>query len=337
MRKGRALLTRGLLVGIAALLAVAVGIVVVRPDRVAALFRTVWYGPPGIGEYLGLHIDLQATAREAGYYVLYLIYQFPSVSLLFGVIGAVVLVRNQPAVGVLLLLTVVLNGSTFVRHTVWPSVGNEKYVFYIADYVVFSVLCAVGADEVMRQIATRWASHRTAWMSGSLVLAAVAIVPPVLYAIVPSAARAAGLDLVHARTLPYRDNDRFFLNPNKRGEDGARRFGEETLRLLKPGAVIFADYTPYTVLRYLQVIEKRRPDVKIAAPRAVSETVPVQWTFDGEHRRPTYVAALTPGYYDFSGFWSWDWPSACSCSSADHVAHDGHDGGWPACLASTVS
>ena len=49
---------------------------------------------------------------------------------------------------------------------------------------------------------------------------------------------------------------RFFLNPNKRGEDGAKRFGEEALRSAKPMGVIFADYTPYEVLLYLKEVDR---------------------------------------------------------------------------------
>jgi hypothetical protein len=123
----------------------------------------------------------------------------------------------------------------------------------------------------------------------------------VLYAIVPQAVQASGIDLLHARSLPYRDNERFFLNPNKHGDDGARRFGEEVLRAVPPSAVVFADYTPYTILRYLQIVEKRRRDVLLVAPAVVSATVPVRWMFENGRRRPTYVAALTPGYYDLSG------------------------------------
>jgi hypothetical protein len=112
----------------------------------------------------------------------------------------------------------------------------------------------------------------------------------------PALARVTGVDLVRARSLPYRDNNTFFLNPNKRGEDGARRFGEEALRAAKPGAVIFADPTPYTVLRYFQVVEKLRPDVLVLTTR---QPVRVRWLYENGPR-PTYVAALTPGYYDLS-------------------------------------
>ena len=222
-----------------------------------------------------------------------------------------------------------LNAALFVHYTAWPSgvVGGAKYVFYISDYVIFSILCAVGADHLFergrgatfafaeasafanasadrRSIGGGWSGlssssrrrQRLEWAT----LAAVALVPPLLYAVVPVVVKTIRVDLVRARTLPYRDNDRFFLNPDKRGEDGARRFAEHALQLVPPRAVIFADSTPYTVLRYVQRIDGVRPDVLLLSA-SVGQPVPVRWVFEDGRRRPTFIASLTPGYYDFSG------------------------------------
>src|SRR5262249_54108081 len=132
------------------------------------------------------------------------------------------------------------------------------------------------------------------------ILATVALVPPLFYAIVPSVVKRAQINLVHARTLPYRDNDHFFLNPNKFREDGAKRFGEEALTVAKPDAVIFADHSPSAVLRYVQRVEGIRSDVKLDVPVPIGGVVPVRWMFENGQRRPIYVASLSPGYYDFS-------------------------------------
>jgi hypothetical protein len=305
---GRQLLMRRLLPGLVVLvlLAVTLAIALASPGSVAAMARGFWNGPAGLSGYLGLDFEPGPAAREAGYYLLYLIYQFPSISLLLGVVGVVVLVRDEPAVAILLLGTMAANGFTFIRHTVWPSVGSAKFVFYITDYVVFAIMCAVGANHVMRNFAARFSSRPLAWASSIMVLAAVALVPPAVYAISPRVATAAEVDLVHARTLPYRDSDRFFLNPNKHGEDGARRFGEDVFRLIKPDAVIFADYTPWTVFQYLQVVERLRPDVTLETSRGMNGTVYVRWTFDRARRRPIYVASLSPGYYDLSALGEYD-------------------------------
>jgi len=280
------------------ILAAAATVAIAPPAAVAARLRSVWFGPPGIGEYLGGDFNLQGIAREGVYYVLYLLYQFPSPALVLSLLGIWAL-RQRPPVAALLLCTVAVNALTFVRHTVWPSAGNPKYVFYITDYVVFAICAGVGASDVVPRIAGLHRSRQRLVVLAAL--AVVALVPPVVYAVAPTVARRTGIDVVHAPTLPYRDNDRFFLNPNKRDERGARRFGEEAFAAMQPGAVIFADYTPFAVLRYLQLVERRREDVRIERPRAVGGKAEVTWILDGGRTRPTYVATLTPGNYDFSG------------------------------------
>jgi len=182
---------------------------------------------------------------------------------------------------------------------VWPSVGNEKYVFYIADYAVFAILCAIGADRVLKRFALQPPRPPNRF-APPIILATVALVPPIFYAIAPSVVKSAKIDLVHARMLPYRDNDRFFLNPNKHGEDGAKRFGEDALKAVKPNSVIFADHSPSAVLRYVQLAERIRPDVKLDVPVPIGGVVPVRWMFENGRRRPIYVASLSPGYYDLS-------------------------------------
>jgi hypothetical protein len=297
--KGRAMFTRTFLIltGLAA--AALLVAIIIPPPAVAAAFWRVWNGPPGVAEYFGLNVAPAATVKEAAYYVLFLAYQFPSVSLLLGLLGARGLLQNDRRAALLLLSTIAVNATLFVRHTVWPSAQGTKYVFYIADYVVFSILCAVGTQELLRWIAQRRVITSQRVVVGTL-LALVAVVPPVIYAAMPAVMSMAGVNLISIRPLPYRDGSRFFFNPNKRGEDGARRFGRQAFDIVRPNAVIFADFTPAAVLQYMQVAEQQRPDVLIAFRRdGVAE---VQWLVEDGQRRPTYLAsAPLPGYYDMRG------------------------------------
>ncbi len=297
--KGRALITRRSLVGLGVMAALVLAVAAARPPALMTRVHHFWYGPPGIEDYLRFDFDAKAVAQEVKFYVLYFVYQFPSVALGLGLVGIWVVCRDRPAIAVLLLTTIAVNAFTFVRHIVWPSAGNAKYVFYIADYVVFSLLCAIGANTLLQRIGARRTAS-TRWAFG--VVASVAFIPPMVYAVAPWAVRKARVELLHARSLPHRDNERFFLNPNKRGETGPRRFGEDVLGEVKADAVIFTDYTPYTVLRYLMVVEGRRPDVLLIGPRATGATVKAHWVRDGHgRRRPTYLAAYTPGYHDLRG------------------------------------
>lgn len=293
-------LTRGALLAAATATIAVVGVVWLVPP-VSAVAHGIWAGPPGIAEYFRLTLPVVPMVRELAYYLMYLAYQFPSVTLPLGLLGVRALLRDRPRHAALLLVAVLVNAGVFIHHTAWVSAATAKFVFYISDYAVFAVFCAVGAEELMRLLRTA-VSPAGAYGAGLAVLAVGLLVPPALYAALPSVTSAYGIDLVQAKTLPYRDNQSYFLNPNKRGYRGARRFAEEALHAVPPSAVIFADYTPATVLRYVQLIDRVRPDVTIRIADGVGgDRVRVTWVESGGSRRPIFVATMTADYYDFTG------------------------------------
>jgi hypothetical protein len=294
----RLFLRRRFLLCLVGLAATVVVVVIAAPPMVAA-FRRLWIGPPSISEYFRFTIDPGPTAREVGRYLLYLTYQFPSIALPLGFVGIWMLLRDHRGVAALLLTTVAVNAGIFIHRTDWQSA--TKFVFYIADYVVFAILCAVGTDEVLRRLANRSGPNRSSLAWGTAILAAVIVLPLGVYEIVPAAAKKFGIDLVHASPLPYRDEQRYFLRPNKRGEHGARQYATEALQTVGPGAAIFADFTPGAVLRYLQVVDNVRPDVLLLSGLPGADRVPVHWVFDGDRRRSTFLAADRPDYYDLRG------------------------------------
>ena len=63
--------------------------------------------------------------------------------------------------------------------------------------------------------------------------------------------------------------------------------------------IIFADYTLFGALRYVQVVEGFRPDIRLL-PRRFFVPARVEWVFENGHRLPIYVAGTDRGYYDFS-------------------------------------
>ena len=293
-------LTRRALVTVAAGVLVLSGAVAFVPPLSADAYR-VWVGPPGIAEYFRLTLPVRPMLRELGYYLLYLGYQFPSVTLPLGLIGIAAVLRDRPRQAFLLLGAALVNAGVFIHHTAWGSGATAKFVFYISDYAVFALCCAVGADELLR-VARSSLSPALARGAGIAMLALAVLVPPVFYAVLPGVLSTYGIDLVRAKAMPYRDSQQYFLNPNKHGYRGARRFAEEALRAVPPSAVIFADYTPATVLRYVQLVERVRPDVRlVVADGRVDDRVHVSWTEAGGVRRPTFVATLIADYYDFSG------------------------------------
>jgi len=296
-KPGIFLTRRALVIGASIVMLLGAAVLVIPP--LAATARRIWVGPPGIAEYVQLTVPLAGMMREAGYYLMYLLYQFPSPAILLAAVGVWALLRNRPRAAVLLVLTIAVNAGVFIHHTGWQSAASSKFVFYIADYAVFAVFCGCGANEAVRWL-EGWAPALSRRRSAVLLLCACVALPLALYTTLPKVANALGMDLVMARSLPYRDNQTFFLNPNKRGYQGARRFGEEALATVPPSAVIFADYTPFSVLRYLQLVEQVRPDVLLRFADQ-GDPVRVRWEEQGGRRRPTYIASLVPGYYDLTG------------------------------------
>jgi len=262
VRRGR---TVALLAGLAIL---GVAVLWLFPGAWKALER-LWYGPPAIYHYVVQWPGPLDLAREIGFYVAYLVYQFPGLALVLGLFGLRALLRKDRSAAVALLLVMGVNGAVFVKTTEWVSLGSTKFTFYLTDYLVFAIFVGLGFAEVARS------SGRIA---SALLLAALALLPGITYAAAPVLQDRLGLDLVRARDLPYRDEARFFLTPSKRDDSSARRYGEEVFRIARPGSMIIADFTPEAVLRYLQVVEGRRPDLTVVMGQ--------------RHNRPNDVAAL---------------------------------------------
>jgi hypothetical protein len=102
-----------------------------------------------------------------------------------------------------------------------------------------------------------------------------------------------------------RDTLAYFLNPNKRGDDSAARFGRSTLAQLAPDALVFtaklSDQEAYVVLRYFQAVEGLRPDVRLELMLfdpldEMSQAVLVQ-VHSQMWCRPLYLASLNPSAY----------------------------------------
>lgn len=166
------------------------------------------------------------------------------------VVGAVVLVRRREAMGVLLVVLAAVYLAWAARYNV-----ADQYAFFVPFYVPASVMIGVACGAV-------WPGPRriVPW-----VLVALAVLPVAVYAALPAAAQRAGV-VFFKRELPYREPYTHFLQPWKRGDDGARRFATEVLESLPEGAVLLADSTAWPPLACLQLNEGVRPDVTLASP-----------------------------------------------------------------------
>lgn len=230
---------------------------------------------------------------DLGKYFAYLFYQFPLAGFALGFTGIYAMLRKKRTTAIFLMILVVTNMIFFL--TFAPGVKRStKYTFYIADYAIFSVFIGYGFYSVMNYLK---AKRRSAAGIFSIALAAVVIFPLSLYNLAPAASKYLGIDLLHARKMPYRDNESFFLNPVKRGYEGAERFGREALLAAEPDSIIIADYSIYTVLMYFQEIRTAREDVMIITSGRARDNIPYKTVQEYYGRRTIYLASTEKGYY----------------------------------------
>lgn len=213
----------------------------------------------GVQHLQYLNATSPGVLTDLGKYGAYLFYQFPLVGFILGFTGVVTLVRRKWKIALLLLIFLGVNMTFFVLYG--PGVvRTTKYTFYISDYAIFSVLVGCGFHALLQYLQERGYRKGIVFAAGLL---GVVLLPLAFYLCVPSLSKKLGIDLLHARTIPYRDNEWFFLFPGKRGYTGAEQYGLEALEGAEPGSMILADYTPYAVLKYLQLVRGVRKDVEV--------------------------------------------------------------------------
>jgi len=160
---------------------------------------------------------------------------------------------------------------------------------YLLTYVIFALWIAAG----FALLWPRW-SARNAYLAAVLLLTVA--LPILLYAMAPQVARPFVSNLPGFRPLPGRDNLTYVLSPWKHRETGAREFGERILNALPPDSVLFADYSIWAVVRYLQVVEGARPDVELVQLTGDQVSLILQY-----QDCPLLFLADVYRYYDLEG------------------------------------
>jgi len=224
--------------------------------------------------------------RDALQLAAYLLYQFPLPLIpLAAVAGAAALWRRRRADLIGLAILYAASVATVFSYRV-----PDRFAFYLPSHIVVALMAAPGIDRLLEWAGAR---ARAAAVAAAAVLAIAA--PPFVYHAAP---RLAGAGLLKSfpspRALPGRDSVRYFLDPNKRGETGARAFCHAALEPLPPRAVVLADYTLEEPLNYTQIAEGLRPDVEVyyALPRDQ-----LRVALDLSSRgRPVYLAAIDAPY-----------------------------------------
>ena len=220
-------------------------------------------------------------------WVVFLGIQFVGVSGLCGIIGGLKSRRmvGRPEAVYLALLYAGAFAFAFAYRV------GDRYAFYLPSYLPFVVWIGLGWQWVLGRLAQgSMPVVRRGWFQ--LVLA-------LLVAGIPVASYRVGPELV-ARGLTFRDTRRvpgpraktFFFWPPKSGYVDARVYAEEALEAAPREALVLADPILSSPLRFLQVVEGRRPDVTVRyccwdIDEALAEAT----------GRPVALADVAPGVY----------------------------------------
>ncbi|UCG32048.1 MAG: DUF2723 domain-containing protein [Phycisphaerales bacterium] len=149
----------------------------------------------------------------------------------------------------------------FVTHFLFAARYNvpDQYSFMIPAYWLLGVFLGAGIDVLLERSP---AGRRLAL---SVLVLALAVPAPIVYAVLPSLARRlpASVIPVSTRPVPYRDPYKWFLQPWRPGYDGPERFAREALAVLPPDAFVLTDTTLRGPILFLQNHEGLRHDVRV--------------------------------------------------------------------------
>jgi hypothetical protein len=223
-----------------------------------------------------LDFSLARLPRDAALWLGFLGLQFASPAFVLLLAGGWaarrILDQRWHALGVLYLASAVFAFSYRV---------NDQYAFYLPSYVAAAPFIGLG----WQTLAERWPVLRPAPRRWALA-ASLLLIPPLVYASLALGLRQLDRNPLGVRQLPGREPNTYFIWPGKAGYFGARDYGAQALGVLPPGALLLADYTPLETLRYLQTVERLRPDVQLVKVERDTDLAP-------------FLAALAPGRQAF--------------------------------------
>ena len=227
--------------------------------------------------------------------LVYLAYQFPASMVLawwgIGVVRRLGSSATVVAIGLLWLGPVVL--------VLFPALYiRDQFQFYLPSYVPVAILIGLGASEFANRTAVMTRLH--GWQ-GLVLLGSILLAPLVVYPVATLLAGGVATRLAPSRSLPGRDPVTYYLWPPKTGYMGAREYADAAIGALPVGAVVVADWLPYQVLRYVQVVEGERPDLRLEMINAGDERQ-VRFLREQPETTPLYLADASPlPYYELDG------------------------------------
>ncbi|MDA7857901.1 DUF2723 domain-containing protein [bacterium] len=186
-------------------------------------------------------------------YPVYLMYEFPVAGFFVGLLGVWKSFFKKRKIFFFLLILLLCNVLFAMSY-----IAQRRFHILVSSYLFFSVWIGIGICELKK-----WLSVRN-FILGFICLA---IFPILFYYNMPAISKKVNIDLIKARRLHFRDNDKFYLFPAKNNEFGPYRYGKLAFEVFEPDSIVLADFNPGKVLEYFQRFHNLRPDVKIESQR----------------------------------------------------------------------
>jgi len=240
----------------AALLARDAGVYGMRGAEVArwALFSFEGY------DFSGAFFDFSLTLfpSDLFHWVAFLVIQFVGLSALSGFVGFFQSRRTFECPQAVYVALCYAGAFAFA----FAYRVGDRYAFYLPSYLPFVVWIAVGWQWLLDLLRAKDPAVVERRWFAVLLAALVLLVPVVAYRIAPELV-ARGMTFRDARRVPGPRAKTYFLWPPKTNYRDARVFAERALEVAPDDCLILADPILSSPLRFLQVVEGKRPDVTV--------------------------------------------------------------------------
>ncbi len=220
---------------------------IIQTGDFTATLASVFFGKSWQGDVLNTALSAKLIKED----FILMAYNFPTPNIIFFFIGLYGLKKVSPSLSFTkVLLALLLFFFVFAfRYTV-----PDRYAFFMPFYCLVAVFIGVGIHLLFKQY------PRKVYV---IVILAFALLPLAAYKFVPVVAEQRGINLGTKRTIPYRNDYIWFLQPWKAGYNGPEQFAKEALARVEKEAIIIADGTTVYPLWYVQEVKGAAPDVKI--------------------------------------------------------------------------
>jgi len=213
----------------------------IRTGDLVATIKSALFGNSWQSDVLNTTLSWKIIKEN----IFFLCMNFPTPNILLLIPGLYLLFKleKQRAFAGIIIALFLLFLIFACRYTV-----SDRYTFFLPFYAVVSLLIGLGAYSFRRNYII------------SAVALCLAVLPAMVYILLPAMAERCYPVFKSARHLPYRSEYKWFLQPWKTGYYGADRFAHQALESVPEDSLMFADGTslyPLAIKKQLDFTDKK--------------------------------------------------------------------------------